>query len=150
MRKFLLLLFIFLLSCSGNSIYDIEVIDLSGNKADLKAYRGKPLIVYVWSGTCIGHTEDLRRLTKIYPKLAGKVNLVSIAIMMDESDVKEVLRRNGINPNFPLYADPKGRFSEKVILMFLPATIKIDEKGEVKGNYPKLPKDLISLMSSNR
>ncbi len=150
MRSLLVAVLLLLLSCSGDSIYKLKVRDLSGREVSLESYRGKPLIVYVWSGTCIGHTEDLKRLVKIYPKLGKDVSLISIAIMMDESDVKEVLRKNGIKPNFPVYADPRGEFSEKVTLIFLPATIKIDERGNVRGNYPKLPQDLISLIPSHQ
>ncbi len=142
---FLLLLF----SCSGNSIHDLELVDLSGKRVSLEIYKGKPLIVYVWSGTCVGHTEDLRRLVKIKPKLGGNVNLISVAVMMDEKDVREVLRKNGIEPNFPIYADPRGSFSERVTLIFLPATVGIDENGEVKYNHPKLSGDLISLISAH-
>ncbi len=146
MKKLFLVLLLFLFSCQQDSIYDLRLLDLSGKETDLSVYRGKPLIIYVWSGTCIGHTEDLKRLVKIKPKLSGDVNLISIAIMMDEEDVKEVLKRNGIKPNFPIYADPKGVFSDKVTLIFLPATIRISAEGKVEDNYPKLPKELLSLI----
>ena len=149
MKKLFLVLLLFLFSCQKDSIYDLRLLDLSGKEANLSAYRGKPLIIYVWSGTCIGHTEDLKRLVKVKPKLSREVNLISIAVMMDEEDVKEVLNRNGIKPNFPIYADPKGVFSEKVTLIFLPATIKINGRGEVEGNYPKLPKELLSFIPSH-
>jgi len=149
MLRILVLLIILLSSCSSG-IYDLTFKDLSGEEVSLRQYRGKKLIVYVWSGTCVGHTEDLKRLVKIYPKLKGKSELVSIAVMMDSEDALQVLRSNGINPNYPVLVDPRGDFAEKVTLLFLPATIIFDERGEPVENYPRLPENLISLVSSHR
>lgn len=149
MVKVLAFLFIFLASCS-ESVYDLKFKDLSGKEVSLYKYRGKKLVVYVWSGTCIGHTEDLKRLVEIYPELKKESELISIAVMMDTEDAEEVLKANGIEPNYPVLADPKGVFADKVTLIFLPATIIFDETGNMVENFPRLPENLISLISSHR
>lgn len=144
MKRLFVLILSFLLSCSGHSLYSIKVKDLSGKEVSLKAYEGQDLILYVWSGTCIGHTKDLRRLVDIYPELKGDKKLISVAIMMDYEDVKQVLKENGIEPNYPVYADPKGELAREVKLLFLPATIFVNGKGEIVGNYPRLPEKLLN------
>ncbi len=150
MQKVLLFILLFILSCSESGVYDTELYNLNGRTLNLEKFRGKRLIVYVWSGTCIGHTEDLRRLTALYPKIKEKIELISVAVMMDKDDVQTVLAQNKIEPNYPVYADPKGNFAGKVTLIFLPATLLIDEKGKVIKNYPRLPDDLISFISSHQ
>ena len=145
--KLLILFVLFLVSCRGGGVYDLVLKDMEGRDFRLSRYEGKKFVVYVWSGTCIGHVEDLKRLSELAPKM--DVPLVSVAVMMDVEDVKEVLRENNIKPSYPVLADPKGRFADEVTLIFLPSTIIFDEEGRVVENYPKLPPNLISLVSSH-
>ncbi len=147
MRPLLLLIF-FLVSCGGGGVYDLILKDIEGKDFKLASYKGKKFVVYVWSGTCIGHVEDLKRLSELAPKM--DVPIVSVAVMMDVGDVKEVLKENNMEPSYPVLADPKGRFADKVTLIFLPSTIIFDEEGSVIENYPKLPPNLISLVSSHK
>ena len=144
-----LLLSILILSCGG-TVYDIKLKDMEGREVTLEDFRNKDgLVVYVWSGTCVGHTEDLRKLEDIYAKVRRKVAIVSVAIMMDPKDVRKFLEDERIKPSFPVLADPKGEFAKKVTLLFLPATILIDQKGKVKENMPRLAKGLILKLSGS-
>ncbi len=147
MVRILPVLLLFLLSCGGESIYDLEFQSLDGKTFKLSRFKGKEFVVYVWSGTCVGHVEDLKALVNLAPRL--KVPVISIAIMMDVEDIKKVLEKNHIEPSYPVLADPRGRFADKVTLVFLPATIIFDAKGRVVKNYPKLPESLISLVPTH-
>ncbi|WP_457601108.1 TlpA disulfide reductase family protein [Hydrogenivirga sp.] len=140
-------LFLLLISCGRSELYDLSLRGLDGREFSFSRFKGREFVVYVWSGTCIGHVEDLKELNRIYPEL--KVPVVSVAIMMDVDDVKEVLRKNGIEPGYPVLADPRGEFADMVTLVFLPATIVFNDKGEVVENYPKLPSSLIPPVSAH-
>ncbi len=145
--RLILLIFAFLIaSCSQDTIYDLTLIDESGKKVTLKEFKGRTLIAYVWSGSCVGHTRDLKDLNGIKDTLSEGVVLISIAIMMDRDGVEEVLRKNSIDSKYPIYADPKGRLGDVVKLVFLPATLIFNEKGDLIGNYPKLPSDINTLL----
>ncbi len=134
---FLFLIFIF--SCKSESIYSISLEDLEGNRISFKEFKGRPFAVYVWSGTCVGHTEDLKEINEIYEEFTRRGYIFfSVAIMMSKEDIKKVLEENDIKPKYKILADPHGLFAEKVKLIFLPATIIFDESGNVKGNYPGL------------
>jgi peroxiredoxin len=146
--KKLLLLFFFLMSCTTDGVYDLELKDLKGNRFSFSQFKGRDFIVYVWSGTCIGHVEDLKKLNELYPELP--VPLVSVAVMMKREDILDVLENNGIEPKYPILADPKGKFADSITLVFLPATIIFDKKGRVVENYPQLPPNLISLIPSHK
>ncbi len=140
------LFFLFLVSCSQESIYDLKLKALDGSEFSLSAFKGRPFALYVWSGTCIGHIEDLRFIQSNYKDISSRIPIVSVAIMMDEEDVRLVLERNSIEPVFPILADPKGKLSERVTLIFLPSTLVFDREGRLVESYPKFPQDISILL----
>ncbi len=148
MLRILLVLFLMLSSCT-ESVHEVKLRDTSGRSVPLSQFRGKPLVVYVWSGTCIGHTEDLRELVKLYPKVRERAELISVAVMMSPGDVESFLRRVKLDPDYPILADEKGEFAQKVTLVFLPATLIFDEEGRLVESYPGLPENLLSLIPSH-
>ncbi len=148
MLRILLVLFLMLTSCT-ESVHEVKLRDTSGRSVPLSQFRGKPLVVYVWSGTCIGHTEDLRELVKLYPKVRERAELISVAVMMSPGDVESFLRKVELDPNYPILADEKGEFAQKVTLVFLPATLVFDEEGRLVESYPGLPENLLSLIPSH-
>ncbi len=144
-----LISFILLVFSCTETIHDLTLRDINGRDIPLSFYRGKTLVIYVWSGTCVGHTEDLKRLTVIFPHLKGKVNLITVALMMAGGEVKKVLRENGIEPPYPVLVDPEGDLAKRVTILFLPATIVFNGKGVPVENIPGLPENLIPLVSSH-
>ncbi len=148
MLRILLVLFLLVASCT-ESVHDIRLSDPSGESVALSRFKGRPLVVYVWSGTCIGHTEDLRELVTLYPEIRRKAELISVAVMMNPQDVKLFLRKNQLDLNYPVLADEKGEFARRVTLVFLPATLIFDGKGKLVESYPGLPGDLISLIPAH-
>ncbi|HHJ63655.1 MAG TPA: TlpA family protein disulfide reductase [Aquifex aeolicus] len=148
MLRILLVLFLMLTSCT-ESVHEVKLRDTSGRSVPLSQFRGKPLVVYVWSGTCIGHTEDLRELVKLYPKVRERAELISVAVMMSPGDVESFLRKVELDPDYPILADEKGEFAQKVTLVFLPATLIFDEEGRLVESYPGLPENLLSLIPSH-
>ena len=136
------LFLLFLVSCSQESIYDLKLKALDGSEFSLSAFKGRPFALYVWSGTCIGHIEDLKFIQSNYKDISSRIPLVSVAIMMDEEDIKKVLKENSIEPSFPLLADPTGKISEMVVLVFLPSTLIFNETGELIKSYPKFPQNI--------
>jgi len=148
MLRILIVLFLMLTSCT-ESIHEVKLRDTSGRSVPLSQFRGKPLVVYVWSGTCIGHTEDLKELVKLYPEIRRRAELISVAVMMSPGDVRSFLRRVGLDPGYPVLADEKGEFAQKVTLVFLPATLVFDREGRLLESYPGLPENLLSLIPSH-
>ncbi len=137
-RLFFLLLFLFIVSCGRDTIYDVTFIDLKGREVKIKR-EGKPLLLYVWTGTCIGHQEDMKLINRHFSELSEKYKVVSLAVFMKPEDVKEFLKENRITPKFILLSDPEGKITNLVKLVFLPATLLFDESGKLIKNYPRLP-----------
>ncbi|WP_461828760.1 TlpA family protein disulfide reductase [Aquifex sp.] len=138
MQKLLLLFLLLIFSCGKTTIYDITFVDLGGREVKIE-HSGKPLLLYVWTGTCIGHQEDMRLINEHFSELSRRYKVVSLAVFMKPEDVREFLKDNGINPKFIMLADPEGKITSLVKLVFLPATLLFDESGELIRNYPRLP-----------
>ncbi len=141
---FLLLLLTF--SCTGKTVYDLSFIDLKGRQVRI-ARTDKPLLLYVWTGTCTGHQEDMSIMNAKYEALSERYRIVSLAVFMKPSDVKTFLRQSGLKPKFVLLTDPQGNITSIVKLIFLPASLIFDPSGKLLGNYPRLP--LNELLNGN-
>ncbi len=134
---FKLLLFLTLvisLSCSEGDIYSVQLETLEGRKTTLSEYEGKRILLYLWTGTCLGHVNDMRDINAFKEEISLPV--VSVALMMRPEDIKEVLEKNRLTPYFPIYADPKGRMADLITLEFLPTTVLISEEGRVIRMIP--------------
>jgi len=68
---------------------------------------------------------------------------------MSPGDVESFLRKVELDPDYPILADEKGEFAQKVTLVFLPATLVFDEEGRLVESYPGLPENLLSLIPSH-
>ncbi len=132
------ILLIFIVSCGGDSIYDITFRDLEGREVKIKREK-KPLLIYVWTGTCIGHQEDMKLISKNFSELSRKYKVVSLAVFMKPDDVKEFLKENRITPKFISLADPEGKITDLVKLIFLPTTLLFDESGRLLKSFPRFP-----------
>jgi thiol-disulfide isomerase/thioredoxin len=100
-----LLGFLLTFICLGSYLYfkykpakivlsELELTDLKGNKVDLEAFQGKPLIVNFWAtwcGPCIAEMPDFQ---KAQSGFSGKMNIVYIS--EEESSIIEnmILKRN--------------------------------------------------------
>ena len=131
---FLLILF----SCSERNIYNTKFLNLKNEEVLIKK-GNKPLLIYVWTGTCIGHTEDLKELAERYDLVSKKYRVFSVAVFMNPEDIKEFLRENKLEIPFPILSDPKGNLSEIIKLVFLPSTIIFSKDGKPEKIYPRLP-----------
>jgi len=146
MRYLFFLFFLLILSCQKEkTVYDITFVDLQGNKVKIERPEDKKLLLYVWTGTCTGHTEDMKLINKHYEKLSKKYEIVSLAVFMTPQDIKKVLNQYGIKPKFKVLADPQGNLTDLVKLVFLPSTMIFNEDGKLLKNYPRFPlRDLVS------
>lgn len=137
-KALLFFIFLILLSCKEETIYDLTFFDLSGRAVKIGS-QGNKLLLYVWSGTCIGHTEDLKVLNSNYEKLTKDYLVVSVAVFMTSEGIKEFLQKVKIEPRFPILADPKGNLTEIEKLIFLPATLVFTPEEKLLNNYPRFP-----------
>ncbi|MCS7262615.1 MAG: TlpA family protein disulfide reductase [Aquificaceae bacterium] len=135
-RLFGLIVF-FLLACDGNKLPKVQVRTIDDRKVYLSDYRGKPVLLYVWSKTCAGHTADLRRLSKI---LEGRPDywVISYAVAMTPQEVRQSYAELGIEGNFLTLVDTEVRLNDHIPITFLPSTYLFDAQGRLLKVYPGL------------
>ncbi|MFN3871229.1 MAG: TlpA family protein disulfide reductase [Aquificaceae bacterium] len=139
MYKYLssLLLSLFFFSCSGDTLPKIEVKTLEGKRVYLSQYKGKKVLLYVWSKTCAGHSKDLGLLSEIANKRKDYL-VISYAVAMEIEDVRESYRQLGIRDNFLTLVDTEVKFNDYFPITFLPSTYIFDEKGKFVKAYQGL------------
>ena len=132
---------ILLLSCSGkDGILDVTLREVnSGKKVRLAYYKFDYMVIYVWTGTCVGHEKDLKNLNDLKRKLGNNVKLVSLAVLMERDGVSELFKELNITPEFINLYDSKGNITEVVKLITLPSTLLIDKKGHIIKEFIRLP-----------
>ncbi len=144
MLKLLFLFFasFFIFSCAQKQeIPDIRVRDLEGKELSLTSLKGKPILLYVWSKTCVGHSRDLKRLNELVEKHPDYW-IVSYAIAMEPKDVEESYKELGIGPKFLTLVDTPIKFNDFYPLTYLPSSYFFDKNGFLTKSSYGLLEDL--------
>jgi hypothetical protein len=120
----------------GIDLPDLEVETLRGDRVNLREFKGKPLLLYIWSGTCVGHTRDLKRLADWN---LGDIRVISLAIGMEREDVEKTYSEMGVVPRYITLLDRKVRISDYITLVFLPYILMYNSDGMLVKKLAKLP-----------
>lgn len=137
MFKYILLLSLLFFSCSKEVLPRIEVRTLDNKPVYLSHYKGKKVLLYVWSKTCAGHSQHLKELS-LLAKEKKDYFIISYAIAMEVQDVIKSYNDLGIKDGFITLVDTKVSFDNHFNITFLPSTYIFDEKGRFVKSYPGL------------
>lgn len=108
--------------------------DESGRETSLRDFRGKIVLLNVWSTSCAQCVIELPMLDRLQKDMGG-VKFHVIALSSDLEPLP-VLRRFWLNRgirNLKIYSDPQARFSQAADVKGLPTTFLIDEEGREVG-----------------
>ncbi|MFN7064664.1 MAG: TlpA family protein disulfide reductase [Aquificaceae bacterium] len=137
-RYFLLLLLsLFLISCSSDSLPKIKVKTLDNRGVYLSDYKGRRVLLYVWSKTCAGHSKDLALLSEMAEKKRDYL-IISYAVAMEPQDVIRSYKDLGIRDNFLTLVDTEVKFNDHFPITFLPSSYIFDERGRFIKAYQGL------------
>ncbi|MCS6957692.1 MAG: TlpA disulfide reductase family protein [Aquificaceae bacterium] len=138
MFKVLLLLLLFAVSCSGDRLPKVPVKTLDNRTVYLSEFKGRPLVIYVWSRTCAGHVRDLKELERLSKEHKDYL-FISYAVGMEPQEVEESYRKLNISAEgFITLVDTPVRFNDYFSITFLPSTYFFDSKGRFLRSYPGL------------
>ncbi len=138
MFKYLaLFLALFLFSCSKKELPNIKVKTLDNKDVYLSQYKGKKLLMYIWSRTCVGHAEHLKELS-LLAKEKKEYSIISYAVAMGVEEVIKSYEDLGIKGDFITLVDTEVKFNDYYTIVFLPSTYIFDEKGKFIASYPGL------------
>ncbi len=140
---------LFLFSCNQRELIPpITVQTIDDGKLNLRSLKGKKVVLYVWSKTCVGHSKDLKLLDQI-SKERKDLYVISYAVAMVKEDVIKSYKEIDIEPSFITALDPEVKLNDYYRIVFLPSTFIFDERGMLIGSYPGLPGDILSSLRSS-
>lgn len=88
---------------------DIALSTITGKRLDLKALRGRPVLVNFWATTCPGCVAEIPELAALYRDLSPKgLEIIGVAMSYDApNQVMEMSKERHIP--YPIAIDLKGR-----------------------------------------
>ncbi len=105
-----------------------------GEKTSLNDFRGKIILLNIWSTSCAQCVIELPMLDRLQKDMGGmKFHVIALS---SDLEPLPVLRRFWVNrgiKNLKIYYDPQARFSQAANVKGLPTTFLIDEKGREVG-----------------
>lgn len=127
---------------SGNPAADFEILDVDGKAADLKVFRGKYLLIDVWSHTCSPCLREIPRMEDLKHEMEGR-NLEIIAVCLsDEEHWKNKMNEMGLpaDGQYRVEGGWGSRFSKDYLKFSgVPVYILIDPEGRIviaRAPYP--------------
>jgi thiol-disulfide isomerase/thioredoxin len=117
---------------SGIMAPTASMADLEGNPVTLADYRGKVLVVNFWAtwcGPCVREMPMFQEYQDRYPQM------VVLGVDQEESPetVKEFLTQ--LQLTYTILLDQKADMGRALQITFLPTTIFVDEKGEIRFRH---------------
>lgn len=119
----------------GELAPDFELETLSGEKANLSDFRGKPVFLNFWASWCAPCKEEMPDMQKFYDKYKDKVEIVAVNLTGKETNENDAIRFVEEYPyTFPVLLDRELKAGSLYSVVAIPTTYFIDSKGVVAAN----------------
>jgi thiol-disulfide isomerase/thioredoxin len=109
----------------------LELMDLDGRRHDLKAHRGKVVLVNFWATWCEPCREEMPSIQRLRDRLAHK----RFAVLMVNLDEPETRVRRYIQDarlDLPVVLDPGKRVTSQWGVNILPSTFLVGPDGRIR------------------
>ena len=109
---------------------EIRIQNEQGHDLTLADFRGRVVLLNVWSTWCVPCRQEMPTLDRLQDRLGGKDFLV-MALSIDRKGVEAVrgfYREVGIE-KLAIYVDPSGKGSHALAIPGVPTTLLIDREG---------------------
>lgn len=108
--------------------------DETGQKTSLRDFRGKIVLLNIWSTSCAQCVIELPMLDRLQKDMGGmKFHVIALS---SDLEPLPVLRKFWINreiKHLKIYSDPRALFSQAANVKGMPTTFLIDEEGREVG-----------------
>jgi thiol-disulfide isomerase/thioredoxin len=110
---------------------DLSLTTITGERLDLREWRGPPIVLAFWSSDCKSCREELPALLDLHREYAPRgLRVVLVAVPHDlPSRIVALARQQGWP--FLVALDPKGMAAESLRVRYVPANFLIGEGGRV-------------------
>jgi len=114
----------------GTEAPNFVLPDLSGQRATLDAYRGKPLVVHFWASWCAPCRRELPEIEAAYGELQNQGFVVlGLNAGEDRATAEKFAKRLGLT--FPILLDKKWNTASTYGVVGLPITFFVDRNGNI-------------------
>lgn len=108
--------------------------DENGKKVSLQDFKGRILLVNIWSTSCTQCIVELPMLDRLQKDMGGmKFQVIAISSDMEPvSALKKFWIAKGLK-NLKIYTDPQARYAQAARVLGMPTTFLVDENGREIG-----------------
>lgn len=111
---------------------DFTLRDLDGREVTLSSLKGKKVLVNFWTTWCTYCRQEMPLLQKFHQQNSGGWQVITVNMTASEKGLDPV--RSYVSSNkftFPVLLDEKGAVSSLYGVSSIPASLVLNEKGEV-------------------
>jgi peroxiredoxin len=116
-------------AAAANSL-DFTGTTLDGKKFDAAGLKGRPVVLWFWAPWCATCAQEAETLKDVVPKFAGKLDIVGVAGMGKESEMRTFVSDYKL-AGFPQIADGEGVIWKKFGITEQSVYVLIDRNGKV-------------------
>jgi peroxiredoxin len=110
---------------------DFSVPDLRGQVFRLSAFRGRVVLVNLWTTWCAPCRQEMPSMELLYQKLKGR-DFALLAVSQDEEGKRAVAPFvEEMKITFPVLVDPEHQVGDRYAVTGYPETFVIDRNGKV-------------------
>ena len=116
----------------GESIPDLELTSLAGEKVSPGALRGRAVLLNFWATWCRPCIKEMPDLAALHHEYGPK-GLVVIGVNVDDVDAHDKVRRFAAEHQLPftVWLDPETRLSDALRVRRFPSTFVLDREGRI-------------------
>lgn len=105
---------------------------LSGGPVDPALWAGKTLLINVWASWCGPCRREQPALEALWRRLAPRedIQFVGVDHRDGRAPAEQWIDRYGVT--YPSIYDPDGKIAERLGVPFVPATILVDRRGQLR------------------
>jgi peroxiredoxin len=116
---------------SGRAAPPLELADLKGDRHDLKALRGKVVLVNFWATWCEPCRHEMPSIQRLRDRLGDK-RLAVLLVNVDEPEARVRRYVEEVRLDLPIMLDPGKRVTNQWGVKVLPSTFLIGPDGRVR------------------
>ncbi|MCU1353647.1 MAG: TlpA family protein disulfide reductase, partial [Acidimicrobiales bacterium] len=109
------------------------VTTFDGKRTTVGTYLGTPLVVNLWSSTCVPCLTEMPALERVHRRLKARVTFVGVDVLDQTKDGRAMMRRTGIT--YASVQDRSGSFARAAQAAGLPTTLLVDASGHVVASH---------------
>jgi thiol-disulfide isomerase/thioredoxin len=108
--------------------------DLSGNRVDLRAYRGKVVVLNFWATWCAPCLEEMPRFAAWQKQYASDgLQVIGVSLDDDAEPVRRLVRK--LRVNYPVLMGDEQLGMQYGGILGIPVTYLIDRQGQIRARF---------------